>query len=413
MPTFKYRAKESSGATIEGFIEAQSNEEAIDKINSLGYLPMKVEQSLSTGVTTEAVTPSSAATRRQSSGKIRSRDITSFSQQMASLLRAGVPLLRALMIIGEPSESSHFKNLLNGIHDQINKGQTLSSSLAQYPKLFSPLYLALIAAGESSGSLDQVLMKITTHRQKQEEVFSRVRSALMYPALMALTGIGTIIFMLTFVMPRLFGIFSNLGSDLPLPTQILIHLSDALRQGWVWGVAGILALGVLILNRPQKTKTQKRFISSLQLGIPLIGSFILKSEVAKFSRVLELLLKSGIPIIKAIELAGPVVGNEILKAEFVRCLRDLKEGASFGKSLKKGKLFPSFMTNLVIIGEESGKLDEGLAEIAAFYERETDEALRGLTTLLEPLMILVMGLIVGFIVVAMLLPMFELNMMVK
>ena len=147
--------------------------------------------------------------------------------------------------------------------------------------------------------------------------------------------------------------------------------------------------------------------------MPLIGSFVLKSEIAKFSRILELLLKSGIPIIRAIELSSPVVGNEILKAEFIRCLLDLKEGVSFGKSLRNGKLFPSFMTNLMIISEESGKLDEGLAEIAAFYEREMEEALRGLTTLLEPLMILVMGLIVGFIVIAMLLPMFELNMMVK
>lgn len=412
MPTFKYRAKESSGTTVEGLIEAQSDEEAIDKINSLGYLPMKIEQTLSKGVKSEA--PSTlVSTSGRSSAKIRNRDITSFSQQMASLLRAGVPLLRALLIIAEPSENNHFKNLLHSIHSQINQGATFSSALAKYPKLFPPLYLALISAGESSGNLDQVLVKITAHRQKQEEILSKIRSALTYPILMALTGIGTIVFMLTFVMPRLLGIFSNLGGDLPLPTQILIQFSNALRQAWVWGFVGVVAIAFLILSRSKTTKAQKRFLSLIKLKTPLIGSFTLKSEIAQFSRTLELLLKSGIPIIKAIELASPVVSNDILKNEFVRCLQDLKEGASLGKSLKKGKWFPSFMTNLILIGEESGKLDEGLVEVAAFYERETDEALRGLTTLLEPLMILVMGLIVGFIVIAMLLPMFELNMMVK
>lgn len=412
MSKFKYRAKEPSGNTIEGVIEALSDEEAIDKINRLGYLPMKVE-TLSRSEPPSSGKKTAVSIQVTRAGKIRGRDITIFSQQIASLLRAGVPLLKGLVIIAEQSDNPHFKNLLHQIHNEIHEGKTFSNALANYPKFFPPLYLSLISAGESSGSLDQVLIKITVHRQKQEEILSKVRAALTYPALMALTGVGTIIFMLTFVMPKLLGIFSNLGGALPLPTRILIQLSNAFRQGWVWGILAVLAVVILMFSRFKSSKVQKNFISLLKLRTPLIGSFILKSEIARFTRTLELLLKSGIPIIKAIELTSPVVGNEILKDEFLRCLQQLKEGGSFGKSLRKGKWFPSFMTNLVIIGEESGKLDEGLAEVAAFYERETDEALRTLTTLLEPLMILVMGLIVGFIVIAMLLPMFELNMMVK
>ncbi len=234
-----------------------------------------------------------------------------------------------------------------------------------------------------------------------------------YPILMALTGIGTIIFMLTFVMPRLMGVFSNLGGDLPLPTRILIELSNSLRQGWLWGAVVIIGAALVLFSRSKRIKSHQKLISILKLRVPIFGPFLLKAEIARFSRTLELLLKSGITIIKAIELACPVVSNEVLKIELLSCLQKLKEGASFGKSLKKSKWFPTFMTNLIIIGEESGKLEEGLAEVATFYERETDEALRGLTALLEPVMILVMGLVVGFIVIAMLLPMFELNMMVK
>lgn len=408
MGTFKYRAKESSGSTVEGVIEAGTSEEAIDKINQLGYLPVKIEEASAKA----KIGPVPAPHEIQFfSPKVKPREITVFSQQLSSLIRAGVPILRALAIIAEPVESPRFKSLLNRIHDEVEKGNSLSSALARYPALFSPLFLALVSAGESSGNLDQTLTKITEYRQKQEAIISHLRSALTYPILMALTGVGTIIFMLTFVMPRLMGIFSNLGGDLPLPTQMLIRLSTLLRKGWI-GWVGVFAFLVLLLAG-RRGKAQRLALSRLLLNLPLFGPLALKAEIARFCRTLELLLKSGIPLLKAIEVALPVVTNVVLRLELARCPQDLKEGSSFGKSLKKSKRFPTFMTNLIVVGEESGKLDEALSEIASFYERSTDEALRALTSLLEPVMILVMGLVVGFIVIAMLLPMFELNLMVR
>ena len=420
MPIFKYRAKETTGNTVEGTIEAQTQEEAIEKISDLGILPVKVEPSTATAVqeTPKAVgrpSPSSAPRvplKRVSFGGVKSRDITAFGQQLASLIRAGVPILRAIGIVNESSENAHFKNLLNKIEEEVKNGASLSSALGRYPQFFPPLYLALVQAGEFSGTLDKTLTTVTVYRQRQEEIISRIRSAMAYPILMVVTGAGTIIFMLTFVMPRLMTIFSRMGESLPLPTKILIGISTVLQRGWLGLAIGAAAI-TLILLRGGKSKAQKKALSQFSLQLPVIGSLTLRAEVARFSRTLELLVKSGIPVLRAIEVAAPVVSNEILRIEIVRCLQDLKEGGSFGKSLRRSKRFPVFMTNLVSTGEESGKLDEALSEIANTYERETEEALRMMTSLLEPLMILVMGLVVGFIVISMLLPMFELNMAIK
>lgn len=414
MGTFKYRAKKSSGNTVEGIIEALNPDEALDKISELGYIPVRIEETL---LKAESQTPkeektTGVSTVRLSRAKVKSKEITAFSRQLASLIKAGVPILRAVSLINEQSQNAHFKRVMSEVHEELKNGSPLSSALSKYPHLFPPLYIALVSAGEAGGNLDQALAKITLHRQKQEELFSRVRSAMVYPALMGLTGAGTIIFMLTFVMPKLMGIFTRLGGDLPLPTKILISMSNGLRQGWLWFVTVALALFITIFIRG-KGKGKSKTWSKVELCLPLLGPLTVKSEIARLARTLELLLKSSVSIVQAIEVVIPVISNQMLRSEFARSVKDLREGGTLGGSLKKTKLFPPFMTNLVSIGEEAGKLDEALGEIADFYERETDEALRITTSLLEPLMILAMGLVVGFIVIAMLLPMFELNMMVK
>ncbi len=415
MIRFKYLAKENTGNTVEGTVEAETSDEAAEKINRLGYFPIKIAETRAgadAAAKQEASTSSSLPTSSLSFRKISSKEITAFSRQLSSLIRSGVPILRAIGIVSEQSESPHFKSLLSSVHDDVKNGIPLSVALAKHPRFFPPLYLALVSAGEASGNLDQTLAKITEYRQKQEEILSRVRTAMIYPILMAVTGAGTIVFMLTFVMPRLSGVFSNLGGHLPLPTRILIQVSNLMRHGWVLGI--IAAIGLLLsLQFAKKSKSKSSALSAFVLKIPVFGSFVLKAEIARFARTLELLLKSGLSILRAIDTTIPVLSNVILRNELTKCSQDLKEGGSFGKSLRKSKQFPIFLTNLIMIGEESGKLDEALGEIALFYERETDEAIRALTALMEPLMILVMGLVVGFIVIAMLLPMFELNMIVK
>lgn len=420
MATFKYRAKEKEGKTVEGHVEAATDSEAIEQVTRLGYIPMRIEQ-VATGKNKEATSamPGVSGARQGKSrfhlslkGGVKGKEITAFGRQLASLIRSGVPILQAIGIVNEQSENPAFKKMLDQLYEDVKNGAPFSQAMSKYPDFFPPLYLALIAAGEFSGNLDQSLLRVTEYRQKQEEILSRVRSSMIYPALMALTGAGTIIFMLTFVMPRLLGVFSRLGGELPLPTKILMQVSAGARSPWVWGAAVIaFALTILLLRNEKMRKSAA--VGRFVLGLPVVGGFVMKVQIARFTRTLELLVKSGIAIIDGIQTAAPVVSNPLLKNELLKCLKNIREGGSFGKSLKASRCFPNFMTNLISVGEESGKLDEALGEIANFYEREADEATRIVTSLLEPLMILAMGLVVGFIVIAMLLPMFEINMMVK
>ncbi len=402
MSLYRYKAKRGPQDIIEDLIEAASEKEAVEKINALGFVPMRVEEEISSS--------HPAVSSGKSFGKVKGRQITVFSRQLATLIRSGVPILRAIHIIMEQSENRTLKNILGDIHDNLKEGSTFSSSLAAHPDCFSSLYIAMIRAGEDTGALPGALLRITDYRMKQEEFMSRLRMALAYPILMAVVGAATIVFMLTFVIPRLTKLFLSMGQDLPLPTQILISISRALREAWVWFLFAVI---LLIFIRQSKSGAGKLFLSRLKIRLPLFGKLILKANLSRFCRTLELLIKSGIPILKALDIASAVINNEILQEKLKTSTKELEQGGSFGRSLKTSGLLPSFMTNLVMVGEESGKLSEALSEVADAYERETDEAVKIMTNLLEPLMILVMGLIIAFIVIAMLLPIFEINLMAR
>ncbi|MEE8359309.1 MAG: type II secretion system F family protein [Candidatus Omnitrophota bacterium] len=402
MATFIYKAKNGSQGVVEGKIEARTEKEAIEKLGDIGYLPIKIERD-------GAPSEHSIRVTGRISGKVRFRSITIFSRELASLLKAGVPILTAIDIISQQSEDLKLRELLHIISSAIRDGEAFSSVLARYPDIFSPLYVAMVRAGENSGAFSEALVRIADYRVKQEEMISKFKMASIYPILMAMIGLATVIFMLTFVMPRLMQIFLRIGQELPLPTQILISVSTILRERWQVVVLAILAI-LLILRGQAKTKAGKFSSSVLKLHLPIFGKFMLKGELARFCRTLELLIQNGVPILKALNIAIPVLDNEVIKNRLLQSYSELEQGSSFGKSLKNSPLFPPFMCNLIAVGEESGKLDEALSEIAASYEKDVDEGVKIMSSLLEPVMILVMGLIVGFIVIAMLLPIFEINL---
>lgn len=406
MGIFKYKAKKGPEEVVEGKVEAKDEAEAIEKISQMDYIPIKVEEYAGSA---QLHKPAAAKTAR---GKVKSREITIFSRQLASLLKSGVPILDALNIISEQSESDYLKTILYDIRNDVKGGMSFSSAIESYPKVFPSIYISIIRTGENSGRFHEALLRIADYRAKQEDLLSRFRMAMAYPLLMAVVGIGTVIFMLTFVMPRLTSIFINMGQDLPLATTILINISSFLREQWFW-IALILAAVILIGRRELQTKAGRMSLSILKLHLPVYGVFTLKVELGRFSRIMELLIKSGVPILKSIELAVPVLENDVIKNQLAKGCEELEQGGSFGKTLKESKLIPIFMSNLVIIGEESGRLHEALEEVATSYERDTEEAMRVMVSLLEPLMILIVGLIVGFIVIAMLLPIFEINVMAR
>lgn len=404
MAIYKYKAKNGPHDVVTGSVEALSENEAIDKISRMGYLPLRVEEE-----------EAGKRERRPASrifGRVRSRELTIFSRQLASLLKSGVPILNALNIIAEQTENAFFRYILDDLHNAVREGSGLSSVLSRYPRIFSPLYIAIVRSGEDSGSLPEVLTRIADYRAKQDEMVSRFRMAMAYPILMLIVGISTIAFMLAFVIPRLMRLFDNMGQSLPMPTRVLIYISNGIRHYWAWIIL-VVGIIVFLIQKELDTKSGKRFFSHLKLRLPLYGAFTLRADLARFCRTLEFLVRSGIPILKALDIAIPVLENDIIKDQLMQSHKELEEGGSFGRSLKGSKIFPLFMTNLIVIGEESGRLDEALSEIATSYERDTDETMKNMSSLLEPVMILVMGLAVGFIVIAMLLPVFEINAAIR
>ncbi len=408
MSTYKYRAKKGPENIVEGVIEALSEKSAVEKLSQAGYLPLHVElETQDKGILHKGAGAKHAA--RPAAGKrVKSSEITVVSRELASLLKSGVPILKALDIISEQSENARLKETFTSIHGAIKDGSAFSSALLKHPRIFNSLYIALIRSGENSGALPETLLRIAEYRANQEQMISRFWMAIAYPVFMAITGFATVIFMLTFVMPKISVLFTNAGQTLPLPTRILISTSAYMRHWGLW-IAAAASIAIFLMQRRLKTAQGKLFLSSFVLGLPLFGKLILKTELSRFSRTLELLIKNGITILKAIETAVPVLGNEIIKNQLLLSRKELEQGGSFGRSLKGSKLFPAFMANLIVVGEESGRITESLSEIANAYERDTDEQMKVMTSLLEPLMILLIGLIVGFIVVAMLLPVFDIS----
>lgn len=407
MGLYKYKAKKGPNKIINSVINAASHQDAIDKISEMGYLPMHIEE-VRDGAA--AVFSNKNLTRI----KLKSKQITVFTRQIAVLLRSGVPILKGLMILADQALNPNFKAILNTINAQIKDGNSFSTALASFPNIFSTLYVSLVRAGEDSGTLEVALLRIAEYRQKQEKIFTDIKTALTYPILMALVGTGTIIFMLTFVMPRLLGIFARLGQELPLPTKILISISNFLTQWWVWAIVVLIVLIlVLYFKNNAPSRRRKIFISQLKLKMPIFGEIFLKAELARFSRTLELLLDSGVHVLAALQRSIPIIENEIMQDELNKSYKAIEQGESFGATLSQSAIFPKFMVNLISVGEESGNLEDALRELALTYEGETDEAVKVMTNLLEPMMILIMGIIVGFIIVSMLLPVFQLNVMVN
>lgn len=400
MSEFHYKAKKNSAGaeTVNGQITAQNQDEAIELISQMGLLPISIEES--------SLKKERNALFR--SKGIKTKEIYFFSKQLASLIKAGVPILRALGIIKQQIPNAYFKDVIVKIISGIREGKTFSYCLSLYPKIFPSLYIAMIRAGEESGNLDEMLTRIAQYQKSQEEISSKVKTALAYPILMTVVGVGTVFFILTFVMPKFTTLFSSMQATLPLPTLILIRISDFLRKWWMW-IALVLLITFLVNRRKRNARVRSSLMNRFNLNWPVVGPFILKVELARFCRTLALLLKSGIPFLRSMQIVIEILSNELIKRELMKSQNDLTSGNSLGKSLKQSQVIPIMMTNLIMVGEESGTIEEVLCDIADSYEEDTKETIKIMTTLLEPVLILSVGSIVGVIVFAMLLPIFQIE----
>lgn len=401
MPHYLYTAKYQPNAFLEGDIEADSLQDAIDRLGSLGYFPLSLQLA---GV---IPTKKSFLARRQ----VTRKEICLFTQQLASLLESGINILESLRIINQTSQK-FFKAVLNDIIGKIKDGKTLSESLSEYPELFPELYISMIRSGELGGTLEATIKRLANFLEKAEEFKGSVRSSLAYPLFVLITGVFTVVVLLWFVIPRLVFMFQDMGQALPLPTQVLISLSSSLRAYW-WLILSLCGIAVFSLLRSLQNPEGKLFWDGLKLKAGLFGQIILKRQIGSFARTLSMLLSGGIPIVQALDISAAVVNNRVLQQQMRNFKEEVSKGASLCQAMKEAKTFPAFVIDIVTVGEETGTLEKALLRIADTYEKEVDAALKDFTRLLEPVVILIIGLIVGFIVISMLLPIFQINLLVK
>ena len=402
MKTFLYKAKNGPDEVIEGRMAAPNAESVVSRLARKGYVATYVEPELSA--------------KKDSRGRwsqifgVRPSKLISFTRQMATLLRSGIPLLRGLIVLSEQTKDRYLSHVLNIIAEKVKNGQSLSSSLIAFPNVFSPFYVSMVKSGEDSGALDKSLARVSDYYQKQMRLNAKVRAALVYPVLVLGIGILTIFFVFTNVMPRIVPILLNLNTELPLPTKMLIGMSSFMKSNWMW-LALAVVIFALIFHRAMKNKIFRRYLSKAKLKLPIFGNLIYKSELARFVRALEISLENGIPIINAISISVPILNEVSIKERLNTCVKSLEVGESMSKTFKDSAVFPPFVINLVSVGEESGNLSEVLSEVAGSFEEDCGDAVTIMVNLLEPVMVLGIGLVVGFIVSAVLLPIFQLNIM--
>lgn len=402
MPKYAYTAKPHPHKTIQSEIEAESEQDAINKLTKAGLFPIQLKLS-------EALADKQGIWRFW---KVSSKDVLVAIRQLSTLTGAGVNILGGLNIVSGQAPNKYLRAALMDVIDRVKDGRSLSESLAGYPDLFPDLYTSMIRAGEVGGSLDLSLRRLADFLEKEEEFKNSIRSALAYPIFVLSVGLITVIVLLGFVIPRLATMFTDMGQVLPLPTRMLIGISNFIRSYW-WLILAVTAVLVFFLRRLRRLPQARLLLDGFKIKIIIVGQIILKTDISRLMRTLSLLLSSGIPIISALDISASVIQNQALKLQMQKFKEDISTGVNFSSSLKNARLFPAFVTNIVIVGEETGTLEKSLLRIADDYEKEVDRSLKTLSRLFEPITILFIGSIVGFIVLAMLLPIFQINLIVR
>ena len=403
MPTFRYKAYNASGGSVSGTIEADSDRQAIQQLKSQGLLPREVQEES----TAEGAPKAFSFQRGVSAG-----DLALFTRRLATLTASSIRLFEAMGSLHEQEASGKLKQVLARVRDRIAEGASLSRAFAAEPQVFGESYVSMVAAGEASGALDAVLESLADFLEEQEQVRSRVTSALAYPILMVIVGSGVMMFLLTVVIPRIVSIFEDSKAALPLITIALIKLSHFLR-GWWWIPAGLVVAAVPLYRKAMLRDDLRLRRDNLLLRLPLAGGMLQRLILARFSRVLGLLLASGVPIIRALEITSEVVVNRVYRAFLRTVMEEVAQGGSLSGSLRKSLLFPPLLVHLAGVGEKSGTLEAMLFKAGVAYEREFNARLTRVMGLMEPLLVLAMGVAVGTVVLAVLLPIFELNQLIK
>ena len=408
MTTFYYRAKSGPRRLVEGEIEAENEREAHQKLTRQGLFPVLVSDARAV-VQNKTISSKKA---RKAKGRVRAGDLALFTFHLSNLISSGLTLARALELLSDQIEHARLAGLCLQIHSDIKTGMHFSNSLEKYPEVFPPLLVNTVRAGESGGTLEQVLKSLSDTYEREEETRSKVKQAFIYPAIVLTVAALMVIVLLIFVVPNLTKMYDDLGQELPLLTRIVVGISDFIVDYW-WLLIGMLFVGIFAIRQSFRREGGKKFFYNLLLKIPVFGDLSTRSDMASFSRVLGMLLASGVGILEALRVTESVMELPIYIDEIVRVRGEVTRGVALSNSLNENKIFPKFVTQMIAIGEESGDLDNTLGRVARAYDLDIARRIKMVTTILEPVLILVVGVIVGAIVMAMLLPIFQINLVIS
>jgi type IV pilus assembly protein PilC len=399
MAVFVYQGRTASG-NQNGEIEAPDRSAAVGELRRRAILVTKIAEKTAPKVSFKF------------GGKVKDKEMAIFTRQFSTMIDAGLPLVQCLNILAEQSESKTLRSVTGQVARHVEAGSTLADALRRHPRTFDDLFTNLVEVGEAGGILDVVLQRLAAYIEKAAALKRKVKAAMVYPCAIIGVALLVVIFMLTFVIPTFAQMFKDLGADLPLPTKIVMILSDFVRGYILLIIAGMIG-SVMALRSYYRTEGGRATIDALMLKLPIFGTLVRKVAVARFTRTLGTLVQSGVPILDGLRITARTAGNKVVEKAVLQCRAAVTEGKTLADPLRTSGVFPPMVTQMISVGEQTGALDAMLSKIADFYDDEVDTAVSTLTSLLEPIMIVFLGVVVGGLVVAMYLPIFKLVTLVK
>jgi type IV pilus assembly protein PilC len=396
MASFSYSARDKSGAIQKGNLFAGDRAAASAALAEKGLTPILIKE---VAAAKQGGGLDGLLAKLHLAGGVKLQDKVIFSRQFATMINAGVPITQSLNILREQSESKKLQTVVADVAKQVEGGSTLGNALAAHPDVFNPIYINMVRAGETGGILDDVLDRLATQQEKDAEIVSKVRSAMIYPGVITAATLGAFFFLMTTIVPGLAGIFKDSGAPLPVQTQIMLAISDFMVHSWYLLIGGTVAL-IIAFVKWHGTTSGKRTVDRLMLKLPVFGPILVKVNIARFARTFGSLMASGISVLDALQATKSALGNSVYQDELAIMAQKVKNGRPLSEQIRNSPHFPAIVGQMLSVGEETGKIDDILLKLAAFYEREVDTVIAGITSIIEPILIMVLGGMVGFIVIS-------------
>jgi len=400
--TYQYKVRDKSGNLVTGTLVADNERLVLERLREMGFTPLEVGKEKK-GLNLEInIRPA----------KIKLKEVAIFSRQFATMVNSGLPILRALSILSDQVSNKELAKTLTAVRNDVEQGASLSAAMAKFPKAFNDLYIAMVKAGETGGMLDDVLLRLADVLEREVHLRQKIKSAMTYPVAVVALVVLIMSAMLLFVVPQFKSIYTQLGGTLPLPTRVLLMMSDAVKKYWYMFIVGAFAFSFLF-KRYKKTEAGRATLDAFKLKVPIFGTLFHKTALSRFSSTAGMLLRSGVPILQALDIVADTVNNRVMSRAVVDVQASVREGESIAKPLSRHAVFPPMVVQMLAVGEETGQIDTMLDKVATFYENEVEASVDALTSLIEPLLIAIIGGAVGAAVIALYMPMFNIIKLIQ